>query len=265
MAASVPTEHHFPAQEVTRRATAPDTESDQLNSINVTPFVAKGSALMDLFDGEAQAFRHLAHSIVSRTLAHQIAYQGMNYPELGQGDWKLLKRRNDLGVYKRRPSRGVMESNRRMVLCVGSIPGTLEDVLYGVHSKTREEMQLVAPHLSKGYVDCKMLAKLEGGSPIDPYRQLSLNWHLTVRCQSPIVSVRFSQRLSGMRSSGTSATYACSSPWELARMHWENGTPTTSSRMPTSRGAHRLPRRPALFGPTSCSAAFTARHRARPS
>ncbi|KAG6616529.1 Zinc finger, RING/FYVE/PHD-type [Phytophthora cinnamomi] len=57
--------------------------------------------------------------------------------------------------------------------------GSLEDVLYGIHAKTREEMQLTVPHVSKGYLDCTMLAKLEGGSPLDPYRQLSLKWHLT--------------------------------------------------------------------------------------
>ncbi|KAF4138713.1 hypothetical protein GN958_ATG12088 [Phytophthora infestans] len=135
-------------------------------------------------DGETQAFRHLAHSIVSRTLAHESEYHRTKRPELGQRDWKLLKRQNEISIYKRRapkiPEQGrtAAQSKRPMALCVGSIAGKLEDALYGVHAKTREEMQVTLPYLSKGHVDCAMLAKLEGASTTDPYRQLSLKWHL---------------------------------------------------------------------------------------
>ncbi|KAI9982321.1 hypothetical protein PInf_008236 [Phytophthora infestans] len=117
-------------------------------------------------DGETQAFRHLAHSIVSRTLAHESEYHRTKRPELGQRDWKLLKRQNEISIYKRRAPK-IPEQGRK-----------LEDALYGVHAKTREEMQVTLPYLSKGHVDCAMLAKLEGASTTDPYRQLSLKWHL---------------------------------------------------------------------------------------
>ncbi|KAF1777493.1 Zinc finger, RING/FYVE/PHD-type [Phytophthora cactorum] len=187
MAESVPTHHPFPAPEATRRATAPEDVQELLHQAKYTTSpveVPMETPLMQLPDGQTQAFRHLAHSIVSRTLAHESEYHRTKRPELGQREWKLLKRQNELSIYKRRApktqeqSRTAAQSKRPMVLCVGSIAGELEDVLYGVHAKTREEMQVTLPYLSKGHVDCAMLAKLEGGSTTDPYRQLTLKWHL---------------------------------------------------------------------------------------
>ncbi|ETN23955.1 hypothetical protein PPTG_00425 [Phytophthora nicotianae INRA-310] len=188
MAESLPAQRPFPAPEATRRATAPEEVQELLHQAKYTTSpveIPKETPLMQLPDGETQAFRHLAHSIVSRTLAHESEYHRTKRPELSQRDWKLLKRQNELSIYKRRASktqdqsRSATKSKRPMVLCVGSIAGELEDVLYGVHAKTREEMQVTLPYLSKGHVDCAMLAKLEGSSPTDPYRQLSLKWNLT--------------------------------------------------------------------------------------
>lgn len=182
------TESHQFAPEATRRATAPDELQELLHRAKYTTSpvqVPSETPLLELPDGEAQAFRHLAHSIVSRTLAHESEYHRMKRPEMNQRDWKLLKRQNELSIYKRRllktadQGRSTAQSKRPMVLCVGSIAGELEDVLYGVHAKNREEMQVTLPYMSKGHVDCAMLAKLEGGSTTDPYRQLALKWHVT--------------------------------------------------------------------------------------
>jgi hypothetical protein len=187
MAESPPTQQML-GPEATRRATAPEALQELLHQAKYTPAPVEGPKdipLMHLADGDAQAFRHLAHSIVSRTLAHESEYHRTKRPDLNQLEWKLLKRQNELGIYKRRlakqpePSRAGAQSKRPMVLCVGSIAGELENVMYGIHAKTREEMQLTLPYVGKGTLDCALLAKLEGGSSVDPYRQLSLKWHLT--------------------------------------------------------------------------------------
>ncbi|KAE8891662.1 hypothetical protein PF005_g5167 [Phytophthora fragariae] len=175
MAESVSTE----APELTRRATAPVRLQELLHQAECKPPTIEVPMETSLADGEAQAYRHLAHSIVSRTLAHEMEHRRTKGPEMGQRDWKLLKRHNELSIFKRRAPEQSQQAQRPMVLCVGSIAGELEDVLYGVHAKTREEMQMVLPHMRKGYVNCALLAKLEGGSATDPYRQLALKWHLT--------------------------------------------------------------------------------------
>ncbi|KAG6616503.1 Zinc finger, RING/FYVE/PHD-type [Phytophthora cinnamomi] len=178
MAEAVSTE----APELTRRATAPVRLQELLHQAKYTPAnveIPKETPLMELPDGEALAFRHLAHSIVSRTLAHEMEHRRTKGPEMAPRDWKLLKRHDELSIFKRRAPEQSQQTQRPMVLCVGSISGELEDILYGVHAKTRDEMQMVLPHMRKGYVNCALLAKLEGGSKADPYRQLALKWHLT--------------------------------------------------------------------------------------
>ncbi|CAH0515549.1 unnamed protein product [Peronospora belbahrii] len=182
------------ASRMTRRATAPKELQELAHQIKRAPFsngAPKEIPMINLHDGEAQAFRHLAHSIVSRTLAHESEYHRMKRPELSQRDWKLLKRHNTFNIYKRRSSReheqghATGNSKRPMVLCVGSIAGHLEDTLYGLHAKNHDEMQLILPYMSKNHVDCAFLAKLEEGLPTDPYRQLALKWHKSDALSEP--------------------------------------------------------------------------------
>ncbi|GMF52388.1 unnamed protein product [Phytophthora fragariaefolia] len=170
------------APDLTRRATAPVRLQELLHQAKYTPsnvVVPKEMPLVELQDGEAQAYRHLAHSIVSRTLAHEMEHRRNKAVEQTQREWKLLKRHNELSIFKRRAPEQSQQAHRPMVLCVGPVAGDLEDILYGVHAKTREEMQMVLPHMRKGYVNCALLAKLESGSPADPFRQLALKWHMT--------------------------------------------------------------------------------------
>ncbi|OWZ04315.1 hypothetical protein PHMEG_00023802 [Phytophthora megakarya] len=181
MSESLSAQHQSPASEATRRATAPEELQEVLHQAKYSTTsveAPKEVPMMELPEGEAQAYRHLAHSIVSRTLAHEMEYHRMKRPEFSQRDWKLLKRQNDLNIYKRR-SQESSRAVRPMVVCVGSIAGELEDVLYGLHAKTREEMLLTLPFRSKGFVDCAMLAKMDGATPADPYRLLALKWHCT--------------------------------------------------------------------------------------
>ncbi|RLN92209.1 hypothetical protein BBJ28_00011752 [Nothophytophthora sp. Chile5] len=179
--------------EPTRRATAPEQCQASTKEATRMPLPveapSKTTPPMQLPDGEAGAFRHLAHSIVSRTLARESEFRRMRRPELDVKDWKLLKQQEGLRVYKHRSvSKRAKQteqtpvakpSKRPMVLCVGSMEGELEDVLYGSHAKTRDEMQATLAFLCKGHVDCAILAKLESGSARDPYRQLSLKWLLS--------------------------------------------------------------------------------------
>uniref|UniRef100_M4BW90 FYVE-type domain-containing protein n=1 Tax=Hyaloperonospora arabidopsidis (strain Emoy2) TaxID=559515 RepID=M4BW90_HYAAE len=178
MAASLPQRYPINEHDKSRRATVPADLRCRAKSIPAPARSTKNIALIHVPDGEAQAFRHLAHSIISRTLAHESEYHRMRRPKLDQRDWKLLKRHSDLSIYKRRVSKQQEQGHAKWpsVVCVGSIPGQLEDILYGLHAKTRDEMQVVLP-FSKGYVDCALLAKLEEGSLADPYRQLALKWH----------------------------------------------------------------------------------------
>jgi hypothetical protein len=136
--------------------------------------------------GNVEGFRHLAHSIVSRTLALECEYDRMGRPVQDEHAWKLLKKQNHLRVYKRKPQQASQLDQSRagsskppMVICVGSVEGTAEDILYGMHAKTRIEMGAAMTFMGRSPLDCDVLSVLDSGSKQDPFRQTTLKYLLT--------------------------------------------------------------------------------------
>ncbi|ETO85841.1 hypothetical protein F444_00543 [Phytophthora nicotianae P1976] len=139
-----------------------------------------------LRDGDVEAFRNLAHSVISRTLAHECEYRRQGCPEPDAQEWKLVKRHNGLRVYKCKmqpefqPSLSQENALARAptAVCVGTIDGSLKDVLYGLHTKTRREMHVTNTFMNKGHLECAVLSVIERGSDRDPFKQLALKWIL---------------------------------------------------------------------------------------
>ncbi|CAI5729933.1 unnamed protein product [Peronospora effusa] len=145
------------------------------------------SSQVTLEYGNAEGFRHLAHSFVSRTLAFECEYDRLGRPDQDEHAWKMLKKHNHLCVYKRKtqqsskldPSRiGVSSKKPPMVICVGSVEGTVEDILYGIHAKTRSEMGATMTFMNRNPLDCDVLAMLDSGSTKDTFRQQSIKYLL---------------------------------------------------------------------------------------
>ncbi|KAE8885572.1 hypothetical protein PF005_g26400 [Phytophthora fragariae] len=133
-----------------------------------------------LRDGDAEAFRNLAHSVVSRTLAHECEYRRQGSPEPDAQEWKLVKRHNGLRVFKCKKQQELQSQENRAstAFCVGTIDGSLENVLYGLHAKTRREMRVASAFLNKRHVKCAVLSVIDSGSDRDPFKQLALKWIL---------------------------------------------------------------------------------------
>ncbi|KAE9301305.1 hypothetical protein PR003_g22556 [Phytophthora rubi] len=144
------------------------------------------SSQATLEPGNVEGFRHLAHSIVSRTLALECEYDRMGRPDQDEHVWKLLKRQNRLRVYKRKAqstdrldqSRMGGSGNKPTVICVGSVEGSVEDILYGIHAKTRSEMGATMLFMDRNPLDCDVLSVLDSGSKQDPFRQLVIKYLL---------------------------------------------------------------------------------------
>ncbi|CAI5742859.1 unnamed protein product [Peronospora destructor] len=137
--------------------------------------------------GSVEGFRHLAHSIVSRTLAFECEYDRLGRPDQDEHAWKMLKKHNRLCVYKRKAQQSskldqsqieALSKKPPMVICVGSVEGTVEDILYGIHAKTRSEMGATMTFMNRNPLDCDVLAMLDSGSTEDPFRQLSIKYLL---------------------------------------------------------------------------------------
>ncbi|KAL4114292.1 hypothetical protein PRIC2_014615 [Phytophthora ramorum] len=156
-------------------------------SASKTPEPPMARPKVRLRDGDVEAFRHLAHSVVSRTLALECEFRRQGCPEPDMHEWKLLKRHIGLRVYKCKMQQEFQPSLSQdnglarapTAFCVGTIDGSLEDVLYGLHAKTRREMHVTNAFLNKGHVECAVLSVIERGSDRDPFKQLALKWVLS--------------------------------------------------------------------------------------
>lgn len=63
-----------------------------------------------------------------------------------------------------------------VLLAVGSIPGTLEDAMYGTVAPTVESMRVRTSYTSDHVVDGAVLATILSPSACDPFRTLSIKW-----------------------------------------------------------------------------------------
>ncbi|KAG7384317.1 hypothetical protein PHYPSEUDO_002782 [Phytophthora pseudosyringae] len=198
--ATAPTaQDHAAIPALPRRATAPEDAGNRhrytlLEATSSSPMpspltASVSSSNATLEPGNVEGFRHLAHSIVSRTLAVECEFDRMGRPEQDESTWKLLKKQNRLRVYKRKAqqlaatldqSRVGASSSKKppMIICVGSVEGTVEDILYGMHAKTRSELGATMTFMDRSPLDCDVLAVLDGGSTQDPFRQLSIKYLL---------------------------------------------------------------------------------------
>ncbi|KAE9247447.1 hypothetical protein PF004_g4323 [Phytophthora fragariae] len=111
-------------------------------------------------------------------------------------DWQLVKRRDGLNIYRdnavdatHRDSVTMVEENGRVssfessapgqiqaLLCVGTISGTLDDVMHGVASPTAEDTMLKSSCIGDNLVDCCVLASIVSPTSQDPWRSLTLKW-----------------------------------------------------------------------------------------
>nr|CCA24486.1 AlNc14C242G9491 [Albugo laibachii Nc14] len=106
--------------------------------------------------------RNLGDALEKEYWYHKTAYQSVD-----ETQWRLMKERKDMRVYKFTGT-NVRDQNTN-VLAVGSIRGTIEDVMNGVHNNYTEELQATTRFHGEGALDAAMLAVLERGTYQDPF------------------------------------------------------------------------------------------------
>ncbi|KAF1326589.1 hypothetical protein FI667_g8317, partial [Globisporangium splendens] len=157
--------------------------------------------------------RFFVHETMVQYHEHRVTNGGVVDPKR----WKKLRHRDDVHVYRDRthmPSANSMagmrpstvstssidfsddsaasapaanafkeEQQKRVpdmpvLLTVGTIEGTLDDVLYGFSSPTPEAMQIKTAYVGDGFVDWMLLTSLLKPSPENPFRELSVRWNI---------------------------------------------------------------------------------------
>lgn len=125
---------------------------------------------------QEQRIRQLVLDIRLRTVNEELPALDSRYTQVDFHRWKLAKVKDQLRVY-REASRSDSSSAAR-VLAVGTIDGTLEEVLLGLHHKNTREMRASTAFLNPDFKDTAVLHTLEHGSDKDPFRLLAVKWRV---------------------------------------------------------------------------------------
>jgi hypothetical protein len=145
---------------------------------------------------QQQTFRHLARGLVRETLGHFLAFDRLPRAEQDLAKhkrWKAVKTRDSLTVFKERdppktlsgtsfdtPERQRMAHDEwqmpKLLVGVGAIVGSLDDVMYGVTTPDAEAMLLKAAIVRSALVDGAVLAQIDGPTPEEPFRFVGVKW-----------------------------------------------------------------------------------------
>ncbi|TYZ60019.1 hypothetical protein PybrP1_006594 [[Pythium] brassicae (nom. inval.)] len=165
-----------------RRAAAASADySDFGGSVTASSSAGRDRSV-ELADDEARMLTALAGTLLEKlTQAYEELAGAPRPPAADKTRWKSLKKREQLTVYKekkRSSSDGSAPALPQLVL-TGSVPGRLQDALYGLSSATSLAMKFRSAYAQDAsVVDAEVLATIEGPSPAEPFRFLGLKWIL---------------------------------------------------------------------------------------
>ncbi|TYZ57384.1 hypothetical protein PybrP1_004616 [[Pythium] brassicae (nom. inval.)] len=102
-----------------------------------------GDAL--LTDDERTKIRETMRAQLELTLEDELAFVHTARRQVDTAKWRLVKRKRELRVFRRRAHVGVFTSDagayEPSVLSVGRLEGSIEDVVYGAYHTTHDEIQ----------------------------------------------------------------------------------------------------------------------------
>uniref|UniRef100_K3WXE1 FYVE-type domain-containing protein n=1 Tax=Globisporangium ultimum (strain ATCC 200006 / CBS 805.95 / DAOM BR144) TaxID=431595 RepID=K3WXE1_GLOUD len=141
------------------------------------------------FEREPLTLEQNAHHIAIRdarlaaalAAEHDFVHEHRRLVDLAQ--WKLLSKKKDLCVYRRRAkssNNSELDINEQVnqptMLGVGTLDGTLEDLVYGAYDKSTAEMKTTMSYVDVYNKDCCVLHNVEVGNRDDPFRYLGIKW-----------------------------------------------------------------------------------------
>lgn len=155
--------------------------------------------MLELEEHDKHKLEAAAEMIIKKNIELYLEHLAVHRGVVDETRWKKIKRREDVRVYRDRtpvilPAGDVAAksnmsgsaSNVRLdsesfknlttLLVFGSIPGDLDDVMYGVLDVTTEDMQLKTAYIEDGFADWAVLASMITPSEVDPFRNLSIKW-----------------------------------------------------------------------------------------
>ncbi|GMF21573.1 unnamed protein product [Phytophthora lilii] len=144
-------------------------------------------ALVDLLpeltvsDADQDMLRELAGTLVTHNLeqSNMLLVTKNGYLNAAATQWKEMRRKDGLRIYRERPSstRGSTSFTPSLLL-LGTVDGTVEDVMYGVVAPTDAALKIKSTCVNDGMLDTKMLCELVEPSVEDPLCHVGIKWKL---------------------------------------------------------------------------------------
>lgn len=129
-------------------------------------------------DDDGAALRHLVMTLVEHNAQQRstMVVTRDGFPDAAALRWKELRRKERLRIYRERAKdKGPLTPS---LLLMGTIDGTLDDVMLGIVAATDADMKLKSAAVQDGLVDCKVLHKLVRPTLEDPFHHVAVTWRL---------------------------------------------------------------------------------------
>lgn len=132
---------------------------------------------LHLVESDMTSLRQLADTLATHNLE---SYNALLLSSDGHADarqWKELRRKDGIRVYKERVAASALPCIPSLLL-LGTVVGTLEDVMLVAASDTDERMKLTSRCLQDGVVDSKVLQSVVAPTADQPFRHVGVKWRL---------------------------------------------------------------------------------------
>lgn len=122
-------------------------------------------------------YHHTAYQLLHATLRDEAPLTRF-HPAQQPDNWKLIGERLGLQLYR---ERGADRGSALQVMTIGSLPGTLEDVMWGLYASSHSSFKTQRTIMHKDFLDAAMLHVLEEdpfaeGDPGFTFRFTGLKW-----------------------------------------------------------------------------------------
>ncbi|KAG3108635.1 hypothetical protein PI124_g17695 [Phytophthora idaei] len=183
----------FPRPRLGSRARAHTAAASNMVELEtLSAFSALERRAVILSQDEAQVCARLAEILLADTLKTYEGHSafGRGQPQVDLQQWKLVKKKDQLCVYKQKKEAAKLvatgqqqlgqctasETGLPLLMVTGYVAGHVNDAMYGLASANTRAMKMNSAYAEDALEDAEVLATIEGPSIEEPFRFLGLKW-----------------------------------------------------------------------------------------
>ncbi|RLN77600.1 hypothetical protein BBJ28_00000461 [Nothophytophthora sp. Chile5] len=153
---------------------------------------------LNLTAADRDDLENLANVFISESLRQYQEHREQHHGVVDGNRWKVVRTKESLTAYEDKSAHdaarksstisqgavGNLEGGRakqrlQSIFVFGTIPGDLDDLMYGMIHPTTEMLKIKTAYMEDKIVDCDVLAALVNPTPEEPVRGLHLKWSVS--------------------------------------------------------------------------------------